>query len=169
MLFQISLTEEQTNLDVFAWGEYELPSYNNDCETIEDDAIEAEIASFFESLESYDDLTTLPESILARLEGKRIRVYGEDKAYRDGGRFTFSVLNGIASVCRYYINSNKDDAYEYTWLFQDKSKYEFWNSRVQEGLNTERLYELKSAIDALKFNGMTVDSIISQIKKWEVM
>lgn len=165
MLFQITLSEEQTNLDAFSYGDYQLPSYNNDCETIEDSKLESEITSFFESLHSYVDLTSFPKSILAQLEGKRIHVYAEDKFYRDGGRFSFSVLNGMASICRYYINSDKDDAYEYTWLFTNKDEYTKALSQVDAALEAESFSELDRAVYKLHQDGVQLERILNFIKE----
>lgn len=170
MLYTLQLSEEQTQIGAFEFGGYKLPPFlfqsTIECE---DDSIITELLRDIKGVSGA--YMYLNQEWFKVLDGKKVsfRLNNSKPAFRDGGQFTVAVKNNIMCISRAYIDYAGDDACDYTWVFQEESKYQYWNARVNEGLNSERLDELKSAVDALKFNGMTVDSIISQIKKWEVM
>lgn len=170
MLYAIQLSEDQVNLGAFEFGGHKLPPFLNKCtkECTDKDVVNDLL---YEMKVVEGNYRLLNKELFKSLDGKKIefRLNNSKPSFRDGGRFIIAVKDGIMFISRGYINYAGDDDCQYTWVFQDRAKYEFWDTRVQEGLNSERLEELKSAVDALKFNGMTVNSIISQIKKWEVM
>lgn len=170
MLYTLQLSENQVNLGAFEFGGHKLPPFlfQNTEECTDTHVLDDFIYDFHVVEGNY---RLLNKELFKVLDGKKIsfRLDNSKPSYRDGGNFQVAVKGDIMCISRSYIDYAGDDACDYTWVFQEESKYQYWNTRVNEGLNSERLDELKSAVDALKFNGMTIDAIISQIKKWEVM